>query len=82
MPLQTLWVNFTTQVFQAIGLGYGEPAEGLMKRKPRDPDASDPPAQHAVWLAFVGLVMGGATLGVIAWARRPVRHDASPARWA
>jgi P-type Ca2+ transporter type 2C len=22
VPLQTLWVNFTTQVFQAIGLGY------------------------------------------------------------
>jgi Ca2+-transporting ATPase len=28
LPLQTLWVNFTTQVFQAIGLGYGEPSEG------------------------------------------------------
>src|SRR5204862_302872 len=37
VPLQTLWVNFSTQVFQAVGLGYGEPAEGLMKRKPRDP---------------------------------------------
>src|ERR1700756_4877142 len=30
VPLQTLWVNFTTQVFQAIGLGYGEPAERLV----------------------------------------------------
>jgi Ca2+-transporting ATPase len=38
VPLQTLWINFTTQVFQAIGLGYGEPAGGLMKRKPRDPE--------------------------------------------
>ena len=35
LPLQTLWVNFTTQVFQAIGLGYGKPAPGLMQRKPR-----------------------------------------------
>ena len=35
VPLQTLWVNFTTQVFQAIGLGYGEPASDLMERKPR-----------------------------------------------
>src|SRR5205085_6545327 len=35
VPLQTLWVNFTTQIFQAIGLGYGEPAPDLMGRKPR-----------------------------------------------
>ena len=28
MPLQTLYVNFTTQVLQAIGLGYGRPARG------------------------------------------------------
>ncbi len=26
VPLQTLWINFSTQVFQAVGLGYGEPA--------------------------------------------------------
>ena len=38
VPLQTLWVNFTTQVFQAIGLGYGEPAHDLMERKPRPVD--------------------------------------------
>ena len=44
LPMQTLWVNFTTQVFQAIGLGYGEPSEGLMKRKPRKPEQ---PILHA-----------------------------------
>ena len=44
LPLQTLWVNFTTQVFQSIGLGYGEPSEGLMERRPRKPDAADPDA--------------------------------------
>ena len=38
LPLQTLWVNFTTQVFQSIGLGYGEPSEGLMERRPRKPE--------------------------------------------
>ena len=38
LPLQTLWVNFTTQVFQSIGLGYGEPSEGLMERRPRRPE--------------------------------------------
>ena len=26
VPLQTLWVNFTTQLLQAVGLGYGAPA--------------------------------------------------------
>jgi Ca2+-transporting ATPase len=67
VPLQTLWVNFTTQVFQAVGLGYGEPAQGLMGRKPRDPEAQILPRQKLMWLAFVGLVMGGVTVGVIAW---------------
>jgi P-type Ca2+ transporter type 2C len=28
LPLQTLWINFTTLLFQAIGLGYGQPAGG------------------------------------------------------
>jgi P-type Ca2+ transporter type 2C len=68
VPLQTLYLNFTTQVFQAIGLGYGEPAGGLMQRKPRDPDAQILPRAKLLWLAFVGLVMGSVTIGVIAWA--------------
>jgi Ca2+-transporting ATPase len=67
VPLQTLWVNFSTQVFQAVGLGYGEPAEGLMQRKPRDPDAQILPRSKLLWLALVGGVMAAATIGVIAW---------------
>jgi Ca2+-transporting ATPase len=68
VPLQTLWINFSTQVFQAVGLGYGEPAEGLMKRKPRDPEAQILPRSKLLWLALVGGVMGAATIGVLAWA--------------
>jgi P-type Ca2+ transporter type 2C len=68
IPLQTLWINFTTQVFQAVGLGYGQPAEGLMKRKPRDPEGQILPRAKLLWLAFVGLSMGLATIGVLAWA--------------
>src|SRR5207342_3104945 len=68
LPMQTLWVNFTTQVFQAIGLGYGEPAEGLMKRKPRNPERQILPSGLMLWLGCVGLVMGATTIGVIAWA--------------
>jgi Ca2+-transporting ATPase len=34
LPLQTLWVNFMVDVPQAIGLGYGQPATGLMDESP------------------------------------------------
>jgi P-type Ca2+ transporter type 2C len=67
LPLQTLWVNFTTQVFQAIGLGYGEPSEGLMKRKPRSPEQPILDRSLLAWLAVAGFVMGAGTLGVIWW---------------
>src|SRR4051794_20412352 len=68
VPLQTLYLNFTTQVFQAVGLGYGKPAEGLMKHKPRPVDAPILDRRLYSWLGFIGLVHAVATLGVIAWA--------------
>jgi Ca2+-transporting ATPase len=68
VPLQTLYVNFTTQVFQAIGLGYGRPAEGLMKRKPRASNEQILPRPLLVWVVIAGLVMGGAVLALIAWS--------------
>jgi len=78
LPLQTLWINFTTLLFQAIGLGYGQPAPGLMDRKPRQPDQPILPRALMTWLIIVGLVMGVGTLGVISWAEqahtRPIAH--------
>ena len=68
VPLQTLYINFTTQVLQAIGLGYGRPGEGLMKRKPRPADEQILPRPLLIWVGIAGLVLGGATLGVIGWA--------------
>jgi P-type Ca2+ transporter type 2C len=68
VPLQTLYVNFTTQVLQAIGLGYGRPAEGLMMRKPRPASERILPRPLLLWVAVAGLVLGAATLGVIGWA--------------
>jgi len=65
IPQQTLYVNFTTQVFQAIGLGLGTPSEGLMERKPRDPQAAVMPLRLAINLAFYGLLMGAGTLALI-----------------
>ena len=68
LPLQTLWINFTTLLFQAIGLGYGQPAAGLMDRKPRPPDQPILPRALMFWLVIVGLIVGIGTLGVISWA--------------
>src|SRR4051794_27410951 len=68
LPLQTLWVNFTTQVFQAVGLGYGEAGEGLMARRPRKPEAPILNRGDTHWFVIAGVVMGTATLAVAAGA--------------
>jgi Ca2+-transporting ATPase len=78
IPLQTLYVNFTTQVFEAIGLGYGKPADGLMERRPRKSDEPILDRAALIWLAFAGFVIGATTLGVIAWAKDA--HGAAIAR--
>jgi Ca2+-transporting ATPase len=67
LPLQTLWVNFTTQVFQAVGLGYGKSSDDLMERKPRPPEQPILTRALFVWLGIAGFVMGASTLGVIWW---------------
>ncbi len=68
LPLQTLYVNFTTQVSQAVGLGYGKPSEGLMDRKPRPPGERILPRDLLLWLVVAGTIMGLATLGLVWWA--------------
>jgi Ca2+-transporting ATPase len=68
LPMQTLWLNFTTQVFQAVGLGYGEPGEDLMKRRPRKPERPLLTRADTWWFVIAGLVMAAATLGVVAGA--------------
>jgi P-type Ca2+ transporter type 2C len=71
LPLQTLWVNFTTQVFQAVGLGYGEPSEGLMRRRPRQPDKPILSRADTRWFIVAGLTMAIATMAIAAGAE----HD-------
>ncbi len=68
LPLQTLWINFTADIFQAIGLGYGKPREGLMDEKPRPKDREILPRPLFLWLMGVGIFMAAGTLGVIVWA--------------
>jgi Ca2+-transporting ATPase len=70
LPLQTLWVNFTAQIAQAVGLGYGKPAVGLMGRKPRQPGEPILSRGLIIWLVGIGLIMGVGTLGVISWAEQ------------
>jgi len=67
-PVQTLFMNFTIQVFQAVALGFGKPAEGLMKRRPRPSNEALLSRPMLIWLGIVGVVMGGGTLGVAYWA--------------
>src|SRR4051794_20841037 len=71
LPLQTLWVNFTTQVFQSVGLGYGAPSEGLMARSPRKPKQPLLTRADTKWFVLAGLVMATGTLAVAAGAE----HD-------
>ena len=70
LPLQVLWVAFTTVTIQSIGLGYSKPVEGLMERRPRPP--SQPILTRGVlsWLVSVGLVMAIGTLSVVSWAEQ------------
>ncbi|WP_433383947.1 cation-translocating P-type ATPase [Actinoplanes sp. CA-142083] len=67
VPLQTLWLNFTTQVFQSVGLGYGKGDPDIMARKPRRSDEPLLSRKSMGWLGVVGLVMGVSTLIVIWW---------------
>jgi P-type Ca2+ transporter type 2C len=70
LPLQVLWVAFTTVTIQSIGLGYTSPAGGLMEHQPRPP--SQPILSRAVvsWLVSAGLVMAVGTLSVVSWAEQ------------
>jgi Ca2+-transporting ATPase len=68
LPLQTLWVNFTTQVFQSVGLGYGKMAEDVMERTPRQEDEPILDRLRFAWIAISGVVMAGMTIGVAWWA--------------
>ncbi|BBH67275.1 ATPase [Actinoplanes sp. OR16] len=67
VPLQSLWLNFTTQVFQSVGLGYGKADPDIMKNRPRRSDEPLLSRPSLYWLSTLGLVMAAATLLVIWW---------------
>ena len=70
LPLQVLWVAFTTVTIQSIGLGYSRPVEGLMERRPRPPSQPILTRGVVIWLVSVGLVMAIGTLSVVSWAEQ------------
>ena len=68
LPLQTLWINFTADIFMAIGLGYGKPRAGLMEETPRPKDTRLLPRNLFLWLMGIGIYMSVWTLGVIVYS--------------
>jgi magnesium-transporting ATPase (P-type) len=68
-PVQILWVNMVVAVTLALALAF-EPAEpGLMKRKPRSPDAPMVDI-HLLWrIGLVSVLIGGATIAVFLYEK-------------
>jgi P-type Ca2+ transporter type 2C len=75
VPQQTLYVNFTTQVLQSIGLGLGEPTEGLMDRPPRNADEQVMPLPLGIRLAIFGAIQAASALVVIQWFSITIGDD-------
>jgi Ca2+-transporting ATPase len=69
LPIHILWVNLVTDGLPGLALA-AEPAErGVMQRAPRPPRESI--FAHGLWqhTLWVGLLIGGLGLGVLAWVR-------------
>jgi len=70
MPVQILWVNMATAVTLALALAF-EPSEpGLMQRPPRDPRAPILRGEFLWRIAFVSILIGGATITVFVIEQR------------
>ena len=69
-PVQILWVNMVTAVTLALALAF-EPGEpGLMRRPPRRP-GTPILGDYFLWrIAFVSLLIGGATIGVFLYEQQ------------
>jgi Ca2+-transporting ATPase len=62
LPLQILWINLVTDSFPAFALGLEEKEEGIMDRKPIDPNASIVDKNMAIAIAFQAFFLAAAVL--------------------
>jgi len=74
LPFQTLYLNFTVDLFLAIGLGLGAATPGLMERPPRGANAAILPTNKLMRLAVIGAVLAAVTL-IVMQVARPTTGD-------
>jgi Ca2+-transporting ATPase len=75
LPIHILWLNLVTDGLPGLALA-GEPAEkGIMERPPRHPKESIFARGLGFHILWVGLLIGGATIAVHAWA------DSNGGKW-
>jgi Ca2+-transporting ATPase len=68
LPIQILWVNLVTDGLPGLALGV-EPEEGnVMQRPPRRPTESFFAGRLSLHVLWVGLLIGGLSIGAQAWA--------------
>jgi Ca2+-transporting ATPase len=68
LPIQILWINLVTDGLPGLALSAEPEEDAIMERPPRPPDESifaQGMWQHMIW---VGLLIGGLSLGAQAWA--------------
>jgi len=68
LPIQILWINLVTDGLPGLALGVEPEERDVMKRQPRAPGESV--FSHGAWqhMVWVGLLIGGLSLGSLAWA--------------
>ncbi|UCH39918.1 MAG: cation-translocating P-type ATPase [Gammaproteobacteria bacterium] len=68
LPIQILWINLVTDGLPGLALSAEPHEKGIMRRPPRQPEESI--FAHGMWqhVIWVGLLIGGISLGAQAWA--------------
>lgn len=68
LPVHILWINLVTDGLPGLALSSEKPEKDIMQRPPRHPKESIFAKGLGVHVIWVGLLMGGITLGTQAWA--------------
>jgi Ca2+-transporting ATPase len=68
LPLQILWMNFVTDVFPAFALAVDPPSKGVMKHKPRSPQAALLSPSFLLLIAWQSLMLAAIAFGCYLWA--------------